>query len=107
MFEDHYRGYLEQIRELIIVFIARVLGLKRIGEDFFIPFFDRKYRRITENDFLDSNGECPLYMICVVLAKCLLLFPDRIREDNSWVSFRDFKQISHFTNINYSKSATE
>jgi hypothetical protein len=43
----------------------------------------------------------------VILAKYLLLCPDRTHIDPTWISFKDFKQTAHFNNVNYYSSDVE
>jgi hypothetical protein len=46
-------------------------------------------------------------MTFVILAKYLLLCPERSHHDAEWVSFKDFKRATHFTNVNYFASDVE
>ena len=46
-------------------------------------------------------------MVCVILAKYILLCPDESRQETEWVSFKDLRRNSHFLNVNYFASDTE
>ena len=71
-----------------------------------IRFMGREYR-VSKKGFFDVSGNRPDYSVCVILAKYVLLEPDKVYMDSQWVSFKDFKRASYFTNVNYFTSDTE
>jgi len=71
-----------------------------------IRFMGREYR-VSKKGFFDVSGNRPAYSVCVILAKYVLLEPDKVYMDSQWVSFKDFKRDSYFTNVNYFTSDTE
>jgi hypothetical protein len=106
VFEKHYRNYLGQIADLDLASVAPILGLESRGDQFTVPFFGQAVL-ISREGFVDDSGAAPSYGVCVILAKYLLCCPAHIRRDETWCAFRDFKQASHFTNVNYFISDTE
>ena len=110
IFETNYIEYCSQIAEIDFDAIKEKLGLIFDGERIFIPFFNRRYL-VSNNGIVDEAGNRPRnrfdYMVSVILAKYILLCPDRSHYDPEWVAFKDFKRVSHFTNVNYFSSDTE
>jgi len=105
IFEKNYLYYCDQLATVDFNSKRMPLSLKQYGEKIFIPFFNENYE-ISNNCILDSTGKIPDYMICVILAKYILLCPDQPHHDTRWLSFNDLKEKSHFTNINYYRSDT-
>lgn len=105
-FKKHYHNYLSQIATIDLANTAQVLGLTRVGQSFYLPLFDHFYE-ISKDGFWDEAGKKPHYGICVILAKYLLMCPDRPYLDPAWAAFKDFKKASHFLNVNYFRSDTE
>jgi len=62
---------------------------------------------VSNNGIFDESGNRPDYIISIILSKYILLCPGQSHHDNEWVSFKDFKRVSHFTNVNYFSSDTE
>ena len=106
IFEEYYEDYCRQISKIDFESAKEILEIEGDGDQLVIPFFDRKYT-FSGNEILDGSGKRPHYMVCVILAKYLLLCPGSPREGKEWVSFKDFKRTSHFTNVNYFASDTE
>ncbi len=106
IFEEHYRDYIRQISDIDLNDLTDVLAIDGTGDQVTIPFFDRKYT-VSEEGIFNGTGERPHYMVCVILAKYILLAPTQTQDDPTWVSFRDFKETSHFLNVNYFSSDTE
>jgi len=106
IFKKHYEDYLEQIRGVDKKLLKERLGVHLEGNDICLPFFQTQYR-ISNQGIEDESGSRPPYGICVILAKYILLCPDQDYNDPQWVSFRDFKRSSHFTNVNFFTSDTE
>ncbi len=106
IFEKNYQGYCNEIAKVDFAAISHRLGLELDGDKLRVPFYNRDYL-VSKDGFTDAAGNRPDYGICVILAKYLLLCPDRSYCDTQWVSFKDFKRISHFTNVNFFTSDTE
>ena len=106
IFEKHYDDYCAQIAGIDLDSVKERLGLRNDGERTFLSFFNRDYS-VSGEGILDASGNRPNYGVCVIIAKYILLCPDRLHHDPEWVSFKDFKRTSHFTNVNFFKSDTE
>ncbi len=106
IFEKHYHDYLEQIARVDMASVKDRLGIEIDNGQICVQLFQEKYW-ISKNGIKNSSGIRPNYGLCVILAKYLLLCPDQEHHDPEWVSFRDFKQTSHFTNVNFFASDTE
>jgi len=105
-FEKNYQEYCAQMAKIDFESIKDELGIIHDGGRMLIPFFNIKYL-VSNNGILHESGNRPDYMISVILSKYILLCPDQSHHDNEWVSFKDFKKASHFTNVNYFSSDTE
>lgn len=106
IFQKNYEDYCAQLAKVDFCSIGDRLGLVRDGDGIFIPFFNRRYL-VSYNEILDASGNRPDYNVSVILAKYILLCPDQSHNNSEWVSFKDFKKVSHFTNVNYFSSDTE
>ncbi|MBW2642816.1 MAG: DUF3786 domain-containing protein [Deltaproteobacteria bacterium] len=106
VFEKNYQEYCAQMKKIDFRSIKNELGIVHDGDRIFIPFFNNRYL-VSNNGIVDESGNRPDYMIFVILAKYILLCPDKSHYDKKWVSFKDFKRASHFTNVNYFSSDTE
>jgi len=106
IFEKHYRDYCDEIGTLDLESVKDRLGVEYDDGRLRIPLFNRKYF-VSTNSITDAAGNRPGYGICVILAKYILLCPDKKYQDTKWVSFKEFKRTSHFTNVNFLASDTE
>lgn len=106
IFEENYNHYRDEIAKIDFESVKDRLGLDYDGERMRIPFFNREYR-VGKNGLTDASGARPNYGVCVILAKYVLLCPDKTHHDEEWVSFKDFRRASHFTNTNFFASDTE
>jgi hypothetical protein len=106
VFEKNYRYYLEEIAKVDFMAIKDTLGCRVDGEQMVIPFFGQEYR-VSRDGMADAANQRPGYVVCVVLAKYILRCSAVARVGEGWVSFKDFKTTSHFTNVNYFASDTE
>jgi Domain of unknown function (DUF3786) len=106
VFEKNYQKYCTQIAKIDFGSIQDELGIIHEGDRMCIPFFNHRYF-VSNNGTSDESGNRPDYMIFVILSKYIPLFPDQSHDDKEWVSFKDFKKASHFTNLNYFSSDTE
>ena len=106
VFEENYSYYLDEIAKVDLGAVNGTLGCRVEGDQLVIPFFGREYR-VSRHGIVDEGGQRPGYVICVVLAKYILRCPAIAAAGDGWVSFKDFKTTSHFTNVNYFASDTE
>lgn len=106
VFEKNYQEYCAQMAKIDFGSIINELGVVLDNDRMFIPFFNNRYF-VSNKGIVNESGKRPDYMTCVILAKYILLCPDQSYFDKEWVSFKDFKKISHFTNVNYFSSDTE
>jgi hypothetical protein len=108
IFEKHYLDYCAQLAAVDFSTIADTLGIECINGGVSVPLFDQGYRiTISAEGMTDPSGKRPAYGICVILAKYLLLCPDRTHIDPTWISFKDLNQTAHFNNVNYFSSDVE
>ena len=105
-FEKNYNHYRDQIAGVDLASIQRTLGADDEDGRLRIRLFGRDYR-VSKEGIVDSSGNRPDYRVCVLLAKYVLLCPDQPHHDPAWVSFKDFKRASHFTNVNFFASDTQ
>jgi len=106
IFEKHYNDYCAQIAKVDFGSISDRLGIRHYGNQILLSFFNKDYV-VSGNGIVDTAGNRPEYMACVVIAKYILLCPDQSYHEREWVSFKDFKRTSHFTNVNFFTSDTE
>jgi hypothetical protein len=106
VFEKNYQNYCAQMAKIDFESIKDKLGIIHDGDRMFIPFFNNRYL-VSNNGIFDESGNRPDYIISIILSKYILLCPGQSHHDNEWVSFKDFKRVSHFTNVNYFSSDTE
>ena len=106
IFDTHYHDYLDKIGRADHESVREILAIESEGDIFQVPLMETLYRVSAEGIF-NPEGKRPAYGICVILAKYILNCPDTVHQDLQWVSFRDFRQTSHFTNVNYFASDTE
>ena len=109
IFEKNYKAYCSKISKIDLTSIQDILGLVSDDGEFFIPLFDTMHSvsggRLLDRD---ANRENRVdYMISVILAKYLILCPDKVYHEAEWVAFKDFKRISHFKNVNFFSNDTE
>ena len=106
VFEKNYSYYLDEIAKVDFGEVKDTLACRVDGDQLVVPFFGREYR-VSRYGITDAANRKPAYVVCVILAKYILRCPARDAADDGWVSFKDFKTTSHFTNINYFASDTE
>jgi hypothetical protein len=106
VFERNYQDYRAQIANVDLRSIANNLGIVPDNDRMLISFFDDQYF-LSNQGIADATGGRPDYVTFVILAKYILLCPGRSHHDPEWVSFKDFKRATHFTNVNYFASDVE
>ena len=95
VFEKNYRNYLSQIAGLDFNIIAEKLGADVHGDEIIVPFF-KKPHSISSRGVYAPDQTRPIYSICIVLCKYLLLCPDTDPQGDEWVSYKDFKDATPF-----------
>lgn len=106
VFEKNYENYLRQTTELDFPSIKDTLGIELRGQDAIVPFLGEDYM-VSNTGIADTSGQRPDYMICVILAKYLLLCPGMPVMNNEWAALKDFHKMSQFTNLNVFTSDAE
>ncbi len=71
-----------------------------------IPFFNNEIQ-ILDNKILDLSGNRPDYIISVIIAKYILLSPEKPKIIDGWASFKDFKKGANFISTNAFSADTE
>ena len=95
IFEEIYRGYLNEIASMDLIRIQDKLGLILEKGETIIPFYGTPYR-ISAQGIVDQQGDRPTHSICVILCKYLLMGPEKEPAELDWVSYKDFKDGGPF-----------
>ena len=106
IFEEHYENYCRQIAEIDFFRIKDTLCIEHRGQEVVIPFLGEHYI-VSQSGVKDESGKRPNYMICVILAKYLLMCPDAPVLNKEWCTLKELRRMSQFTNINVFTSDTE
>lgn len=93
IFEKNYQDYCSQIEKINLEAIKNTLEIKKNNDGYLIPFFNGNYQ-IINNEIVDLSGNRPDYMVSVILAKYILLSPEKHINMEDWVSFKDFKKAA-------------
>lgn len=100
VFEKHYNEYLQQLSSLDFEAIALKLGgqinKNPRGKSIILPLLGKPYE-ISSRGIRDSSGKKPMYDICIILCRHLLMCPDILPQDRHWVAFRDLKTSGPLT----------
>ncbi len=109
VFEKTYQDYLAKINMLDLQTVAQKTGSEWTGEDVIVPLFGTPYS-VSGKGILDPSGENPPYAINVVLCQYLLLHPSSHSEDDTLVSYKDFRDAAPLANtfqVNTEMSITQ
>lgn len=106
VFEKNYQDYCTQIEKVDFESIKHTLGIKNHKDGYLIPFFNKKIQ-ILDNEILDLSGNRPDYMVSVIIAKYILLSPEKLKIIDGWASFKDFKKAANFISTSSFASDTE
>jgi hypothetical protein len=106
IFKKNVEEYQRQLAEVDFASIRDRLGIEMDSGKMFIPFFKDRFF-VSRDGITDASDNPPDYRISVILSKYILLCPDETHHDSEWTSFKDFKRVSHFTNVNFFSSDTE
>ena len=106
VFEKNYQDYCTQIEKVDFGSIKHTLGIKNHKNGYLIPFFDEEIQ-ILDNEILDLSGNRPDYIISVIIAKYILLSPEKSTIIDGWASFKDFKKGANFISASTFSADTE
>lgn len=95
IFEGIYRDYLRQVSRLDLRSVAQEVGAEYRDANVILPLFGKPHR-ISEIRILGPAGEEPSHAVKVVLCKYLLLHPKSEPDDDTWVSYKDFRDGAPF-----------
>ena len=93
IFEKIYRDYLAQVNMLDLQAAAKRTGAEWTGKSVIVPLVATPYR-ISKNGILDPFGKEPIHSVKVVLCQYLLLHPTSQPDDDTWVSYKDFRDAA-------------
>lgn len=98
VFEKHYKSYLEQLASLDFKSIYLKLGGEIIngGKGMSLAFFGTSYK-ISPEGITGPDKKTPGYDICIILCRYLLMCPEQLPGDRTWVGFRDLKDAGPLT----------
>jgi hypothetical protein len=94
-FERIYRDYLGQLAAVDLRAAAETLGGRADGDTVVMPFFGRPYK-VSTAGISDPSGNRPSHSVSVLLSRYLLMCPKNTPLDESWVSYKDFKDAGPF-----------
>jgi hypothetical protein len=106
IFEENYKDYQAQLSKVDLESVKDKLGILTDPQGMVLPFFNKRFL-VSKDGLTDESGRRPGYSVAVILFKYILLCPDEPHFDEEWASFKDFKRVSHFTNVNFFASDTE
>ena len=97
IFETHYASYLAELSGIDPGRRASILDITMEDERTVkVPYLGAVYR-VSPDGVEDGAGHRPDYGTCVVLCRYLLMCPDRMPTDDTWVHYRDFKDAGPLT----------
>ncbi|MEA3438094.1 MAG: DUF3786 domain-containing protein [Thermodesulfobacteriota bacterium] len=96
VYEKTYENYLAQVGETDFNSVKQKLGVEVEKNKIIIPLFGKSYE-ISAAGISDTGGKQPMFDICVILCKYILLCPQISPKEKDWVSFRDLKDSGPLT----------
>ncbi|MEW6266321.1 MAG: DUF3786 domain-containing protein [Thermodesulfobacteriota bacterium] len=106
IYKKYYQEYQAQLSKVDFESIKHKLGILSDSDRMFIPFFNQRFF-VSSAGVRDASDHSPDYGVSVILYKYILSCPSEPHYDPKWTAFKDFKRVSHFTNVNYFSSDTE
>ncbi|NNL43110.1 MAG: DUF3786 domain-containing protein [Desulfobacterales bacterium] len=97
IFKKTYENYLMQIEKIDFNSIKKNLKVEVEKNKIIIPLFGKPYT-VSAAGISDPAGKQPMFDICVILCKYILLCPNISPKGTEWVSFRDLKDSGPLTN---------
>lgn len=103
VFQKHYHNYLQQLQGKDLSLTGPKLGCRVEKGKMQIPFLGRCYC-LDGQGIADPTGARPIYPLCVVLLKYVLLCPAEVPpepehyppDQPQWLAFRSFKDAAPF-----------
>lgn len=96
VFKKTYENYLAQVDETDFNSVKQKLGVEVENNEMIIPLFGKLYK-VSAAGISDPGGKQPMFDICVILCKYILLCPQISPKEKDWVSFRDLKDSGPLT----------
>jgi len=96
VFKKTYENYLAQVDRIDFNSVKQKLGVEVEKNKIIIPLFGKPYE-ISTAGILDLGRKQPMFDICVILCKYILLCPQIPPKRQDWVSFRDLKDSGPLT----------
>jgi len=96
VFKKTYEKYLAQVDGIAFNLVKQKLGAEAEKNKIIIPLFGKPYE-ISAAGISDPGGKQPMFDICVILCKYILLCPQISPKGKDWVSFRDLKDSGPLT----------
>jgi len=93
IFEKTYQDYLAQVNRLDLKEVSQKTGTRWTGKSLIIPLYEKPFR-ISKSGIIDPSGNTPAHSIRVVLCQYLLQHPARRPDDDTWVSYKDFRDAA-------------
>jgi Domain of unknown function (DUF3786) len=106
VFKKNYEDYCTQIEKVDFEPIKQTLGIKSRKDGYLIPFFDEEIQ-IRDHKILDLSGKRPDYIVSVIIAKYILLSPEKLTINDGWASLKDFKKGANFISTGAFSADTE
>lgn len=97
VFEKNYKDYLVQVNELDLKAVAKKTNTEWTGQSVVVPLFGIPYE-ISSSGIRDSSGTEPIYSIKIVLCQYLLQYPSKHPQDDTWTSYKDFRDAAPLVN---------
>lgn len=97
VFDQTYRNYLDQLAGIDLSALQVPLGITCNISQATVPFFGKNHS-ISREGVKDEHGNQPHLGICVVLFKYLLMGSRPKNDDNTLVTFRNFKDAAPLVN---------
>lgn len=98
IFEKTYQNYLALVNRLDLKEVSQKTGTQWTGKSLIIPLFGKPYR-ISKSGILDPSGNTPAHSINVVLCQYLLRHPAHQPDEDTWVSYKDFRDAAPLVNF--------
>lgn len=108
VFKQNYQDYLQKLNFADIAARDTTLqiSVNLETQSVTIPFLNTQYT-VSPTGILDEYANRPTYGICVILLKYLLMCPDRVPGETSWIQSRDFKDTVQAQNKGLSDYAAK
>ena len=96
VYKKTYENYLAQVGGIDFNSVKQKLGVEVEKNKMIIPLFGKHYK-VSPAGISGSGGKQPMFDICVIICKYILLCPRIPPKEKDWVSFRDLKDSGPLT----------